>query len=145
MSRGFLGTRAGLPADINLLLQIAMLTALSYAVIRSKQGKGPHCQVMPVLLVLNAAMIVAIMNPAFFRALPAALRTPTRPKPLVMWPHALLGGISELLGIYITIAAQSDNIRRERFATLKPLMRITAILWSASLVLGIVLYFVWYT
>ncbi len=144
MSRGFLGTRAGLPADINLVVQVAMLVVLIYAVIQAKRGKASHCQIMPVLVIINAALIIAVMNPAFFRALPAAVQNPTRPRPSVMWPHALLGGIAQLLGVYISIASQNLEFREAHLPTLKRLMRITAVLWSAALINGILLYFVWY-
>jgi hypothetical protein len=144
MSRGFLGTGAGKLADLNLLVQIAMLALLTYAIIQGKRGKAIHCQVMPILVIINAAMIVAIMNPAFFRALPAAARHPTNPRPIIMWPHALLGAIAEMLGVYVAIAVSNSESRAANLRRLKWLKRITVVLWSVSLVLGIALYAIWY-
>lgn len=144
MSRGFLGTGAGKLADINLLVQIAMLVILTYAIVQAKRGKLVHCRIMPILVIINAAMIVAIMDPAFFRALPVALRNPTRPRPIIMWPHVLSGAVAEMLGVYVAVAASNSEFRAGHFRQLKWWMRITAVFWSISLILGVALYAIWY-
>ncbi|MGB9879479.1 MAG: DUF420 domain-containing protein [Anaerolineae bacterium] len=143
MGSGIFGTKATLIADINLISQVVILAILAIGVFQAKARKfQAHHTLMTVAVVANAALIVAIMNPSFFRILPFALRNPGADKPTVLWPHMLLGAVAELLGVYIVLATNTGRSDKQRF---KWLMRITFFLWVLALIAGIVLYFVWYT
>lgn len=146
MGRGIFGTRASLVADINLILQIVILGILSWGVFQAKRRKFQvHHTLMTVAVITNAALIVAVMNPSFFRILPFALRNPGADKPTVLWPHMVLGAVAEVLGIYTVLASNSGALEPSRRRMFTWLMRTTFLLWVLAFVVGIVLYFVWYT
>ncbi|MBC7262022.1 MAG: DUF420 domain-containing protein [Chloroflexi bacterium] len=143
MGSGIFGTKATLIADINLISQVVILAILAIGVFQAKARKfQAHHTLMTVAVVANAVLIIAIMNPSFFRILPFALRNPGADKPTVLWPHMLFGAVAELLGVYIVLAANTGRPDKQHF---KWLMRITFFLWVLALIAGIVLYFVWYT
>lgn len=146
MGSGIFGTKATLVADVNLILQVAILAILSIGVFQAKTRKFQvHHTLMTVAVVANAALIVAVMNPSFFRILPFALRNPGAERPTVLWPHMLLGAVAELLGVYIVLATNMGTAGTPYKRSFKWLMRITFFLWLLALIVGIVLYFVWYT
>jgi len=146
MSTGILGTRAGLVADINLILQIAILLVLTIGIFQAKRRNfNVHRTLMTAVVIANAVLIVAIMNPSFFRVLPFALRHPGAPGPTVLWPHILIGTLAELMGIYIVLSMKLEMPKSLRIRNTKWLMRITFFLWAVALAVGIAMYFVWYT
>nr|MBC7244570.1 DUF420 domain-containing protein [Chloroflexota bacterium] len=145
MGSGILGTRANLIADINLILQVAILVILIVGVFQAKRRKFQvHHTWMTVAIIANAVLIIAIMNPSFFRILPFALRNPGADKPTVLWPHMLLGAVAELLGVYTVLSGNMGQSGTQRRRNFKWLMRVTFLLWFLALVAGIVLYMVWY-
>ena len=142
--RGFLGTQASWAADLNLLAQIALLVLLTLAVLRAKKGDlATHHTWMTAVVIINAVLIVAVMNPTFFRVLPAAIRDPSL-KPRMMLPHFLVGTLAELLGLYAVVAVRMDLPLALQVRSQKRLMRVLAVLWTLSLVGGIALYVWWY-
>jgi uncharacterized membrane protein YozB (DUF420 family) len=146
MSTGIFGTRASLVADINLLLQIAILGMLAVGVIQARRGKlNAHHSLMTMAVIVNAAAIAFIMDPSFFRVLPFALRNPLARGPAMLWPHVLIGGLAELMGAYIVIRTKTEPSAVANWPNMKRMMVLTLLLWIVALAVGIVLYFVWYT
>jgi F0F1-type ATP synthase membrane subunit c/vacuolar-type H+-ATPase subunit K len=142
--RGFLGTQASWAADLNLIAQIVLLVLLTLSVLRAKKGDlATHHTWMTVVVIVNAVLIVAVMNPTFFRVLPAVIRDPSL-KPKMMFPHFLVGGLAELLGLYAVVAVRLDLPIGLRAHRQRSFMRALAILWTLALVGGIALYALWY-
>jgi len=145
MNTGILGTRAGLVADINLLAQIVILLLLCVGALQARSKHfDRHHGVMIAAVIVNAAAIVFIMNPAFFRVLPFALRNPGAPGPVMMLPHAAVGALAELLGIYIIARTQLDPSATSDWPGMKRTMVVTLLLWLLALAGGIALYMAWY-
>jgi hypothetical protein len=146
MGTGILGTRATLVADANLILQITMLIVVCLAVSQAKRRSFKlHCTLMTIVVVANAAAIIGIMNPAFFRSLPFALRDPWARRPMALWPHVMAGTLAQVMGVYVVIAMRKAGFRSTAPSHhLKWAMRITALLWTASLTAGAMLYYVRY-
>ena len=145
MNIGILGTRASWAADVNLIAQVVLLAVLVAGVIRAKRRNlDVHHTWMRAVVVVNAVLIIAIMNPSFFRLLPSAVRNPGAVERVPVWPHVLIGALAELLGIYAVLWIKTDVPESLRVRNIKWLMRITFLLWAVALVGGIVLYFVWY-
>jgi hypothetical protein len=73
VNTGFLGTRAHWAADLNLIVQIVLLVGLIVGrlLVHRRNLTGHHTW-MTAIVTVNAIMIIAIMNPAFFRLLPMA-------------------------------------------------------------------------
>jgi uncharacterized membrane protein YozB (DUF420 family) len=141
---GFLGTRASWAADLNLIAQVVLLLVLVAGILRAKKHDyTSHHGWMTAVVLANAALIVAIMNPSFFRALPLAL-VDAAIKPKMVLPHFVVGVLAELTGLYAVIGVKMDLPDTWRVRNTKRFMRITAVLWTIALVGGIVLYVVWY-
>jgi len=145
MSTGILGTRAGFVADVNLILQITLLVTLCIGALQARRGKpDAHQRLMTVAVIANAAAIVFVMNPSFFRALPLALQDATSARSWTMWPHMVVGLLAELLGVYVVIRGNVAATAPSGWPNMKSTMIITWLLWVAAVLGGIVLYFVWY-
>jgi len=146
MSTGILGTRATWVADVNLILQVAMFLVLLFAALQAKRRNLElHRTLMIALVVTNAVAIIAIMNPSFFRSLPYALSHCGARGPRILWPHVAVGTVAELMGIYFVIVSKGGtSIQLARERNLGRVMRITVLLWTVSLVLGVMSYCVRY-
>jgi uncharacterized membrane protein YozB (DUF420 family) len=150
MPRGLLGTRATLVADLNLILQIIILVVLTASALQARRrGLRAHRTLTIFVVVLNAVLIIAIMNPSFFRILPFALRNPRAPVPIWLWPHVLIGALAELIGVYLVVstnlnwdaASLGGSVRRR----MRNLARFMLLLWALALVIGLVIYRTLYT
>lgn len=145
MNTGILGTRANWAADLNLIVQIVLLVVLFAGRVQAKKRKlNVHHTWMTAIVTINAVMIIAIMNPAFFRLLPLAGRNPGAPEPTPPWPHVVVGALAELMGLYAVLWMRMDLPELLRMRNIKWFMRITFLLWALALLGGIVLYWVWY-
>ena len=144
---GFLGTGATFRADLNLVVQLAMGLALLVGAFlaRRKQFRAhKYCQ--SSVMLLNLVMIFLIMAPSFHKQvqpqLPGGLKETYY---LVPYVHAILGGIAEVLGIYIVLVALRKLVPKKlRFKRYKPWMRTELALWWVVVLIGVCTYYVWY-
>ncbi len=145
MNTGFLGTRASWAADLNLIVQIVLLVGLVLGRIQAKsRNLTGHHTWMTAIVVVNAVMIIAIMNPAFFRLLPLAWPKLGAPGPILLWLHVVVALLAELMGLYAVLWMRMDLPELLRTRNLKWFMRINFLLWTLALVGGIVLYWARY-
>jgi uncharacterized membrane protein YozB (DUF420 family) len=146
--RGFLGTAGPFYADTLLTTEIAMglMLLLGFWLARARKFKW-HVVCQTAVVLLNAALIVFLMLPAFrshvLPKLPARLgRMPY----LISTAHAALGTVAESAGIYVLLVAGTDLLPiKLRFRNYKLWMRITLLLWWVALLFGVATYAVWYT
>jgi len=145
--RGFLGTGATFSADLNLLIQLAMGLALLFGwrLARRKQYKA-HGLCQSAVLLLNLVMIILVMSPAFRRQVEPSLPDGiSEAYYAVATAHAALGGIAELLGLYIVVVAGTSLLpERLRMKRWKLWMRTELALWWVVLLIGVGTYSVWY-
>lgn len=145
--QGFLGTGAPFVADLNLVIQLILGTALIAGVFLAKykcyRAHGV-CQV--TVLLVNLLMIASVMWPSFHEQL-----MPHLPKALHRWYytvaviHGFLGIIAEVLGLYIILVAGTNLLPAWlRFTHWKRWMRAEATLWSVVLIIGLATYYAWY-
>jgi plastocyanin len=121
---------------LNFPLQLAMLGALTLgAVLARLKHYRAHGIVQSTVVLLNLLMIATVMVPSL---------THGRPD-LVTTLHAALGGIMELLGIYIVLVATAWLPARLRFTKYKPWMRTALAGWWVVVGLGVVVYAPWPT
>jgi uncharacterized membrane protein YozB (DUF420 family) len=145
VNTGFLGTRASWAADLNLIVQIALLVGLVAGLVLAKGRKlTAHHTWMTAIVTVNAAMIIAIMNPAFFRLLPLTWPKLGAPGPMLLWLHVVVALVAELMGVYAVLWLRMDLPELLRMRNLKWFMRINFVLWTLALVAGIVLYWARY-
>jgi len=133
---GFLGTSAGISADLSLLSSaIFWIIALFGAIQARRKQFSKHCPVMPWAALLNWIPVLFVMVPTAWSVLMGGSTGQSSLLPLV---HGVLGGITQFLMTYTVI-------RMYWIKTLPPsqpiwLMRTTILLWTLTLIGGVVVY-----
>jgi plastocyanin/uncharacterized membrane protein YozB (DUF420 family) len=144
---GFLGTGATLFADLNLVVQLAMGFALLVGMSLARRRKfRAHKYCQSAVILLNLLMIFLIMAPSFHKQVQSQVPQGLNDSYyLVPYVHAILGTISEVLGLYIILVAGTKYLpRRLRFKRYKPWMRTELALWWVVILIGLGTYYVWY-
>jgi len=137
---GFLGTQAGIPANVNLILQIAILCVLLVGRSRAKRKNfRQHGRYMAVAVALNIASLATIMLPSLLLGLGFVVTNPSNPLSIITILHAGFGTVSLFLGIYLVL---TWRFSKPLVACLKNrrLMNPTIILWATTAIIGILLY-----
>jgi len=145
--KGFLGTQAGFGADITLLLQIVMGVSLIAGVFLARTKRYVmHGICQSTVLLLNLVIIVLFMWPSFsFQVLPGLPKHFPRRHYSVATLHGTLGGMTELLGLYLLLVAGTNIVPKAwRFRRWKLWMRIELALWFFVLLIGVGTYLIWY-
>jgi len=137
---GFLGTEAGVAADVNLILQLGLLVLLLVGRMRAKEKSyAQHGRFMSIAVVLNAASIGIVMLPSLLLGLGFIATYPTNPISITTIIHAILGAAAELLGVYLVLKWRSSGNVTVCMKN-KRLMVPTIVLWTATVALGVVIY-----
>lgn len=149
MTRGLLGTNATLVADLNLILQIIILAMLAISILEGRRrGMDRGRMLLTAAVAINAVLIIAVMNPSFFRILPFALQNPGSRGPRVVWPHVVLGALAELTGVYLVLSPNRDAPRsphaQPHGLTSRTAFRVMLTLWVLALAMGLLVYSVLY-
>jgi len=140
-----LGTAAPFYADALLITEIAMGLTLLLGFWLARTGKVKwHAICQTAIVLLNAALIVFLMLPAFSaRILPKLPARLDRLPYLISTAHAALGMVSETAGVYVLLVAGTDLLPiKLRFRNYKLGMRITLLLWWVALLFGVATYIV---
>jgi uncharacterized membrane protein YozB (DUF420 family) len=144
---GFLGTAAPQAADIALLLELGMGVGLLAGAWLARAGRiRMHAVCQAAIVILNLTLIILTMIPSFHRqVLPKLPGGIARPYFALATTHATLGGVAELMGLYILVAAGTkllpEKLRIRRF---KLWMRSLLLVWWIVLFLGMATYARWY-
>ena len=145
--KGFLGTDAGFPADLNLVVQLLMgATLIAGAWLARRRRYRAHALCQTTVLVLNLLMIGLVMGPAFQeQVLPGLPRHPAKLYYAIAAVHGALGAVAELLGLYIALVAGTRVVPpRLRFKHWKVWMRAELALWWTVILTGAGTYYSWY-
>jgi len=138
--QGFLGTRAGSWADLNLLVQFTLAVFLLAGMwLARRKYYFAHGLVQTPVLVLNLFLMARVMMTSFVRQV-----VPQIPSGLsdryysVALGHAITGGFAELLGIYVVLVAGTKVLpERLRFRNYKAWMRATLLVWWIATFFGL--------
>lgn len=147
MSEGFLGTAAPLYADIVLLLEFLMAAGLLLGGFLARQKRYRlHIWCQSLIVLVNLALIVGTMLPTFLdRVSPHFPRGLSKPRYVLATAHAALGGVTELAGLYILLAAGTRILPEQlRITRYKTCMRAVLVLWWIVFLLGLATYMRWY-
>jgi uncharacterized membrane protein YozB (DUF420 family) len=146
-TKGFLGTGATFGADLNLVMQLIMGSALiaGARLARHKRYRA-HGICQTTVLLLNLLMIGLVMWPSFQQQVkPALPKVPHKWYYQVAAMHGFLGIVAELLGLYIVIVARTNVLPQWlRFKHWKGWMRTELALWAIVLLGGVGTYCAWY-
>lgn len=147
MSEGFLGTAAPLAADVVLVLEIAMGSALLVGawLARTKRFRQ-HAWCQSAIVLLNLAVVAAVMTPSFrAQVLPRIPAKLGKPYFALATLHTGLGTIAELAGLYVLLAVGTHVLPAKlRITRYKAWMRSVLVLWWIVLLLGFATYMRWY-
>jgi uncharacterized membrane protein YozB (DUF420 family) len=147
LSEGFLGTEAPRYADLVLVLEIGMGLALIIGAVLARRRKfRVHAWCQSAIVLLNLAIVVLLMIPSFHDHVsgnvPAKLGKAYYALPTA---HAALGGVTEIAGLYILLAAGTNIVPEQfRLTKYKLWMRTVLVLWWLVLPLGLATYVRWY-
>jgi uncharacterized membrane protein YozB (DUF420 family) len=144
---GFLGTAAPRAADVALLLELGMGAGLLAGALLARAGRIRfHAACQSVIVILNLALIVLTMLPSFHsHVLPKLPSRIGKPYYALAATHAVLGGVAELGGLYILLAAGTDLFPTKfRITRYKFWMRSVLFVWWIVLFLGMATYTRWY-
>ena len=147
MNKSFLATWAPTHAELTLLLEIVMgvglLIGAQFARLRRYRW---HAWCQSLIVLLNLVLIALMMFPAFHRqVLPKLPSKIGKPYYALATTHAVLGGVAEIGGMYILLAAGTEFLPKKlRIKRYKFWMRIVLVLWWMVLLLGIATYARWY-
>jgi uncharacterized membrane protein YozB (DUF420 family) len=145
--KGFLGTQAGFGADITLVLQVVMGASLIAGAFLARARRYVlHGICQTAVLLLNLVTIASFMWPSFsLQVLPGLPKHFARRHYTVAALHGVLGGITELLGLYILLVAGTNIVPEAwRFRRWKLWMRVELALWLFVLLFGVGTYLIWY-
>jgi uncharacterized membrane protein YozB (DUF420 family) len=142
---GFLGTRAHLYSDINLLAQILLLAGMTVGFFLAHYGKiDAHQYNQTTWVLFNIVLAICIMIIRFsedvISGLPANLQ---QAYAIVGIIHAVLGSLAIICGVYLLLRMNKLIPKAWQVPWWKNLMRVTLGLYLATGLLGVITYFVW--
>jgi uncharacterized membrane protein YozB (DUF420 family) len=145
--KGFLGTWASFPADLNLVIQLAMGISLIVGALFARAKRYvAHGICQSTVVLLNLVLIAVVMGPPFGTRIVPRLSTHLGKRHYVIATlHGTLGVTAEMLGLYVLLAAGTNILPPAwRFTRWKLWMRIELALWWLVILMGILTYYVWY-
>lgn len=143
---GFLGAKATFTADFNLVAQLVMgLLLLIGMILARRQRFRLHAFCQSAVMILNLALIFAIMLPQFRRqVIPQVPSHFSDNYYSSAFIHAALGTLAELLGLYVVLVGTKLLPETLRFTNYKAWMRTTLALWWITILFGVGTYYFWY-
>ena len=134
-----------LVATVSLIVQIVVLLLLGYSLSLKQHKKFKlHGITMAVAVVLHIVMIFAIMIPSFLVIVPEfILRVPLDTISIVGLIHGVTGAIAAIIGLYLIVVWHFSKDLTGCFKR-KKVMRSTIAVWFISLILGIILFAIFY-
>jgi uncharacterized membrane protein YozB (DUF420 family) len=145
--QGFLGTWAAFPADLNLVIQVAMgVSLIAGALLARAKRYVAHGICQTTVVVLNLVMIALVMEPPFSERIAPRLSTHfAKRQYAIATLHGALGAVAEILGLYVLLVAGTNILPPAwRFTRWKLWMRVELTLWWLVIFMGILTYYVWY-
>jgi uncharacterized membrane protein YozB (DUF420 family) len=134
-------------AKLTLLLEIAMAVGLLIGALLARlRHFRLHAWCQSVIVLLNLALIVLVMNPSFrLQVIPKIPLKLGKSYYALATTHAALGTLTEIAGLYILLAAGTSILpERFRITNYKLWMRTVLVLWWVVLLLGLATYARWY-
>jgi hypothetical protein len=142
----FLSDPYALAATASLIIQFVVLFLLFFGYSLKRKLKFlQHGKIMAVALVLHLIMIFAIMIPSFvYSVVPSyIIPFPLELISIIGLLHGIAGIIVIILGSWLVAAWHFTKEFTGCFKR-KPIMRVTIAAWISALILGIVLYFLFW-
>ena len=142
---GLFNAYAPVLADVNLLLQLAIMLILAVSLwFKFKHKYMKHGTIMGLAVALHTISIFVVMVPSLLASTGLFADLLNR-LTLVILLHAILGSLVEILGLhFLSVWALNRWVSKECFKN-KMKMRVTIVLWVIEFVLGVYVYILLYT
>lgn len=133
------------PQDITFLSQIAILLLLivGYKFVRNRKLKT-HGLIMTVAVALHTITIFLVMVPSFVSSLEVLQRVTLSPIIIITVIHAITGIVTEVLGLFLIAEWRFRPPPNITCVKKKWLMAPLLLLWTFTLIMGIVFYIYYY-
>ena len=134
-------------AHLTLLLEIAMGVGLLIGAWLARRRRFRlHAWCQSAIVLLNLAVIVLVMMPSFqVQVVPEIPLRLAKTYYALATAHATLGSVTEILALYILLAAGTGVLPEKfRITKYKAWMRTVLVLWWFVLLLGLATYARWY-
>ena len=142
---GLLGTKAGIQADLNLLVHLALLLLIITGFTFARKKKFEiHEKWMFSAIVLAAISFFAWMAPSYIDNFHVIVEELYSPGVIVTNIHVALGGITGILAVYIILRMKFDLPQKFTVKRVKRLMRTTFTLWWLTFISGLSFYLIYY-
>ena len=143
-SRGFFGA-GPLIADANLILEIFLVTGVTYGFLLARRGNIDAHQVnQTTWVVLNLGLIVLVMAGSMQDVKIAKSADLADWRIAVTWLHALAGTLTALAGLWIVLQMNGALPERLHVGGWKNLMRAALAGYWLTGLLGFLTYYFWY-
>ena len=140
-----MGTKAGIQADLNLLVHLAILLLIIAGFTFARKKKFEiHEKWMFSAIVLAAISFFAWMAPSYIGNFHVIVEELYSPGVMVTNIHVALGTITGILAIYIVLRMKFDIPQRFAVKRVKRLMRTTFTLWWLTFIFGLSFYLIYY-
>ncbi len=127
-----IGTGAPVSSDLNLLLQIIVLTALIFgAILCVKKRFIGHSRVMTAVVILNAAGLIFVMAPSLF------IYLTSHPE---IFSFSFFSTALHVLAGIAAIATGIAFILNKKPLNVRLWMRLGFLFWVTSFILGVLIY-----
>jgi uncharacterized membrane protein YozB (DUF420 family) len=132
-------------ATISLVLQILALVLLLAAIaLKNKKSYRQHGIVVTVALLLHIVTVFGVMMPSFSTFFTSSGTIVYNAAVIVSLIHVTLGLVALALGIWLVAVWHFKTDLKKCFAN-KKIMGPTLFLWTLSILLGIVMYVMFWT
>lgn len=134
---------APLVPTINLVVEILILAGLyvGFYYARKKKFRPHHANIQTTMVLLNLVLILSIMIPSFYKFVILG-GTTTGTVGTLMIVHAILGGITEGVALYLVFSERFKVVPKPwRIKNIKPVMRLVLTVWTIVVILGIGIYY----
>jgi len=140
------GTSSALIYDINLIIQIILVTAflIDAFVIKPKRRLKAHGTIMATGTVINLLAVLLIMGPSLIRNWGAIAADPTNLGALITLAHASLGILALSGGVVFSYRFLSGVKSNKLACGKRRSMRLAILFWTLGLLLGLGFYVYYY-
>ncbi len=127
-----IGTGSPVSSDLNLLLQIIVLTALIFGAMSGiKKHFNKHSRILNAVVILNAAGLIFVMAPSLFIYLTS---------PLEIFSFSMISTSLHVLTGISAIATGMAFILNKKPLNVRLWMRLSFLFWVTSFILGVLIY-----
>lgn len=141
MIAGTVESKIHLWSQINLILQIAILVILSASMreLKKKRKFFTHASSMAIAVILNFLSLTVVMGPSLLNPQKFLVENSLNALFVITLIHASLGGIAEVLGIWIVVSWRLQSSAKVCMKK-RRMMQVTIALWIIALFSGFLVY-----